>query len=59
MLILTRKIKQTIVIGDNEIRVHILSIDNGQVKVGIEAPRDVPVHRKEIYDAAKEGGNAL
>lgn len=56
MLILNRKINETIIIGDNEIRVTVLEIRGNQVKIGIEAPRDVPVHRQEIYDKAKEQG---
>jgi carbon storage regulator len=56
MLILNRRIHETIIIGDNEIRVTVLEIRGNQVKIGIEAPRDVPVHRQEIYDKAKEQG---
>jgi len=56
MLILTRKIHQTIVIGDNEIRVTVLGVNGDQVRIGIEAPKDIPVHRQEIYDKAKERG---
>ncbi len=48
MLVLTRKPNQAIVIGD-DIRIVIVSIDRDQVRVGIEAPRDVSVHRSEIY----------
>jgi carbon storage regulator len=56
MLILTRKIHQTIVIGDNEIRVTVLAVHGDQVRIGIEAPKEVPVHRQEIYEKAKEQG---
>ncbi len=49
MLILTRKVGETIVIGD-DIRVSILSVQGNQVRVGVAAPRDVVVHREEIYD---------
>lgn len=49
MLILTRKVGETIVIGDN-IRVSVLSVQGNQVRVGVDAPRDVVVHREEIYD---------
>lgn len=49
MLVLTRKIGEEILIGSN-IRITILSVSRGQVKIGIEAPKTVPVYRKEIYD---------
>ena len=48
MLILSRKINQRIVIGDN-IEIVILDIKDGQVRVGIDAPQDVPVFREELY----------
>ncbi|GIV54812.1 MAG: hypothetical protein KatS3mg039_1330 [Candidatus Kapaibacterium sp.] len=49
MLVLSRKIGEVITIG-NAITITILSYDRGIVRVGIEAPKDVPVHRKEVYD---------
>ena len=49
MLVLSRKINQSIMIGD-DIRIVVVGVDRDQVKVGIEAPRSVPVHRSEIYD---------
>lgn len=48
MLILTRRVGEKVVIGEN-ITVTILSIKGNQVRVGIDAPRDVTVHREEIY----------
>lgn len=48
MLILTRKAGECITIGE-EIRVYILEIKGRQVRIGIEAPRDVAVHREEIF----------
>ena len=48
MLILTRKISESIVIGDN-IVVVVLGMTGSQVKLGIEAPKDISVHREEIY----------
>jgi carbon storage regulator len=49
MLVLSRKINQSIMIGD-DVRIVIVGVDRDQVKVGIEAPRAVPVHRSEVYD---------
>lgn len=48
MLVLTRKKDQSIVIGDN-IEIFFLDIKGDQVKIGIKAPKEVKVHRKEIY----------
>jgi carbon storage regulator len=48
MLILTRRVGETLMIGD-EITVRVLSLKGGQVRVGINAPRNVAVHREEIY----------
>lgn len=48
MLVLTRKDKQSIMIGD-DIKVMVLSNDGTKVRLGIQAPSDVPVHRTEIY----------
>ena len=53
MLVLTRKVGQSIVIGD-EIEVVILEVRGEQVRVGIRAPKNVSVHRKEIYEQIHE-----
>lgn len=49
MLVLTRKVHQSIVIGD-DIEVVVLEVRGEQVRLGIRAPRNVTVHRKEIYE---------
>jgi carbon storage regulator len=49
MLILTRRVGETFVIGD-DITITICSIRNSQARIGIQAPRDVSIHRKEVYD---------
>jgi len=48
MLVLTRKSNQSIMIGD-DVEVSVLSIMGEKVRIGIQAPRDVPVFRKEVY----------
>jgi carbon storage regulator len=53
MLILTRCPQQSIMIGD-DVRVVILSVNGRQVKLGIEAPKAVLVHRREIYDRIQQ-----
>jgi len=65
MLVLTRKAGESIVIG-NEITVTVVEVRNGQVRLGIEAPRSIEVHRKEVYEqvmaqnvaAASQAGSA-
>jgi carbon storage regulator len=52
MLILTRRIGETIRIGSN-IVVTVLGVKGSQVRIGIDAPKDVEVHREEIFDRIK------
>lgn len=54
MLVLSRKTNQSIMIGD-AIRITVVGLDGDQVKLGIEAPRDVPVHRFEIFAEIHQG----
>ena len=53
MLVLTRKINQSIHIGD-DIEIKVIQIDGDQVKIGIDAPKNVEIHRSEIYIAIQE-----
>ncbi len=52
MLVLARKKNQSIVINDN-IEIFVVDVSHDQVKIGIKAPREVTVHRKEVYDNIK------
>jgi carbon storage regulator len=53
MLVLTRKTNQSIMIGD-EIEVSVLAVSRDKIRLGITAPRDVPVFRKEVYLSIKD-----
>lgn len=53
MLVLARKVGEALAIGD-VITVRVLEIKNGQVKIGVEAPEEVPVHREEILERIRE-----
>ncbi len=52
MLVLSRKVNETIIINDN-IVITVVDIRGDKVRLGIEAPKDVPVHRQEVYEAIK------
>ncbi|OOZ35884.1 carbon storage regulator CsrA [Solemya velesiana gill symbiont] len=52
MLILTRRVGETLMIGD-EVTVTVLGVKGNQVRLGVNAPRDVTVHREEIYERIK------
>ena len=60
MLILTRRVGETVMIG-NDVTVTVLGVKGNQVRVGVNAPRDVAVHREEIFERIKreeEGGGS-
>ena len=53
MLALTRKIGQSLIIGEN-IEITVVEVRGDQVKIAVNAPKDIPVHRKEIYEQILE-----
>lgn len=55
MLVLTRRLTETIIIND-DIHIAILGIKGNQVRLGIKAPKHIPVHREEIYAQIKKRG---
>ena len=57
MLVLSRKLNQSIVIGD-DIHIVVVSVDRDTVKLGIQAPREVPVHRAEVYEEIQRANRA-
>lgn len=53
MLILTRKVNETLMVGD-DVSVTVLGIKGGQIRLGINAPREIAVHRQEVYEKIQQ-----
>ena len=53
MLVLTRRINEVVMIGEN-IKIFVLGINGQQIRLGFEAPKDVEIHREEIYDRIQQ-----
>ncbi|MFT5692422.1 MAG: carbon storage regulator [Oceanicoccus sp.] len=56
MLILTRRIGESLIIGD-DVKITVLAVKGNQVRVGVDAPKEVAVHREEIYDRIQKEKN--
>ena len=56
MLILTRRVGETIIIGDDDqmVKITVLGVKGNQVRIGVNAPKSVAVHREEIYNRIKQ-----
>ncbi len=54
MLILTRRVGESLMVGD-DITITVLGVKGNQVRIGVNAPKDVAVHREEIYNRIQEG----
>jgi carbon storage regulator len=57
MLILTRRISESIIVGD-DVKITVLGVKGNQVRLGIDAPKDLSVHREEIYERIKHEKSA-
>lgn len=55
MLVLSRNVGQSLIIND-DIKIIIVSVSGDKVRLGVEAPREVPVHRKEVHDKIQKEG---
>lgn len=57
MLVLTRSVGERLIINDGEIKISILEVKGNQVRIGIDAPRNVAIHREEIFNRIQDENN--
>lgn len=53
MLVLTRSVGERLIINDGEIKLNVLEVKGNQVRIGIDAPKHISIHREEIYERIK------
>lgn len=58
MLLLTRKVAESICINGNEIRITVIGVKGNQVRLGVEAPKEISIHREEIQERINREKNA-
>lgn len=58
MLVLTRSVGERLIINDGEIKLSVLEVKGNQVRIGIDAPKSVVIHREEIYNRIKQEAEA-
>ena len=59
MLVLSRMRDESIIIGDNVVVITVVDIRGDRVRLGVTATKEIPVHRKEVYDSMKANGQVL
>lgn len=57
MLVLTRSVGERLFIQDGVIKIQVLEVKGNQVRIGIEAPKDIAIHREEVFDRIKSESN--
>lgn len=56
MLVLSRRLGETLIIGD-DVKITVLGISGNQVRIGIDAPKEISIHREEVYKRIQESNN--
>jgi carbon storage regulator len=56
MLVISRNVGESIVVGDGDVCVHVIRFVHGRIRLGVECSRQIPIHRSEVYNAIKRRG---